>query len=151
MNRPFAALLLFLVSLGAADRYGGPFDPKADPKKDLQAASALAARSGRRILMEVGGEWCGWCLRFEDLVLRNAEIRGVLEKHFVLLKVNWSEENRNESFLAGFPKVGGYPHFFVLDSNGKLIYSKSTMDLEDRRQYDPERVKVFLVQYATRR
>ena len=37
------------------------YDPTADPFLDLQQTVSEATSSGRRILLEVGGEWCIWC------------------------------------------------------------------------------------------
>ena len=57
------------------------------------------------------------------------------------MKVNYSEENRNEHFLADYPKVPAYPHLFVLDSDGSFLHSQGTAELEKGRGYDE---KVFL-------
>jgi hypothetical protein len=41
-----------------AQRYAG-YDPKRNPAKDLEAATVQAAKENKRILLVVGGEWCG--------------------------------------------------------------------------------------------
>jgi thiol:disulfide interchange protein len=143
------ALTLSLLSFGA-ERYGKPYDPKADPAKELAAAKAEAAKTGKRILVDVGGEWCGWCHRMEAFILANPEIRSTLESGYVLLKVNFSEENKNEAFLSTYPKIEGYPHLFVLDATGKLLHSQNTGDLEEGKGYHRERFRAFLVKWAGR-
>ncbi len=43
----------------------------------------------------------------------NDDVRELLDANFVVLKVNMSPENRNEEFLAQYPRVVAYPFFFV--------------------------------------
>ncbi len=143
------AVLACLLALIACAQ--GPselkYNPKADPRSDLRAALAEASKAGRNVLMDVGGEWCSWCHRMDKFVADHEELRTLLEKNFVLVKVNFSEENKNEAFLAGYPKVAGYPHLFVLDAKGKLLESKNTGDLEEGKGYNLERFKQFLAKY----
>ena len=37
------------------------FDPTRDAVKDLDAALVKARAENKRVLVEVGGEWCTWC------------------------------------------------------------------------------------------
>ena len=60
------------------------------------------------------------------------------------MKVNYSEENRNEEFLSLYPKIPGYPHLYVLRSDGALLFSKSTAELEAGDSYDEALVLAFL-------
>jgi thioredoxin-related protein len=135
---------LLAFALGADPHY----DPRADPEKDLAAARAEAARLDKRILVKVGGEWCGWCHRMDKFIAGTASVKAKIEKGFVVLKVNYSEENRNEKFLGRFPKVKGYPHLFVLDSDGRLLHSQDTGQLEERKGYSRERFEGFLDQWS---
>ena len=64
------------------------------------------------------------------------------------MKINYSEENKNEKFLSQYPKVDGYPHFFVLDKNGKLLYSQNTGLLEKEKSYDREKFMTFLKKWT---
>lgn len=40
-----------------------------DPAADLKATVERAQAGGKRILIQVGGEWCGWCKLLEEDVL----------------------------------------------------------------------------------
>jgi hypothetical protein len=73
-----------------------------------------------------------------------AEIKYLLEENYIILKVNYSKENKNEKFLSQYPAVEGYPHFFVLDSEGKLLHSQNTGELEKEKDYDMEKFVDFL-------
>src|SRR3990172_5311081 len=106
------------------------FDPQRDPEKDLKAAVTLAAKSGQRILLVVGGEWCIWCRKLDKFFQDNKDVSELLQVNYVVVKVNWSKENRNDKFLGRYPTTKGYPPLFVLDSGGKLLHSQDTGELE---------------------
>ena len=63
------------------------------------------------------------------------------------MKVNYSNENQNEDFLKDYPAVPAYPHFFVLDSDGKFLHSQGTAELEEGRGYDERVFLEFLEQW----
>jgi len=68
----------------------------------------------------------------------------LLEENFIVLKINFSKENKNENFLSQYPQVAGYPHFFVLDKDGKLLHSQNTGELEKDKDYDKDKFIAFL-------
>jgi thioredoxin-related protein len=120
------------------------FDPKRNPFEDLKSAIELAAESNKRIILDIGGEWCIWCHRIDAFMHNTEEIKTLLEENYIVLKINYSKENKNEKFLSQYPAVEGYPHFFVLDSDGKLLHSQNTGELEKEKDYDKEKFVAFL-------
>ena len=124
------------------------YDPTADPFVDLQQAVSEATGSGRRILLEVGGEWCIWCHYWEDFLAGDAAVSQPLTRAFVVLKVNYSPENENSEFLSQYPHIPGYPHFFVLDTDGRFLHSQGTAVLEQGRSYEPKKVLEFIRQWG---
>jgi thioredoxin-related protein len=120
------------------------FDPAANPFIDLKAAVSSATESNKNIILDVGGEWCIWCHRIDAFMHGTEEINSLLEENFILLKINFSKENKNEKFLSQYPVIEGYPHFFVLDSDGKLLHSQNTGDLEKDKDYDKNKFLDFL-------
>jgi thioredoxin-related protein len=138
----FLTLILFAQDGGykAVDK----FDPSRDPFKDLKAATAEAKRTNKKIILDVGGEWCIWCHRIDAFMEEEKEIKELLEKHYIIMKINYSKENKNEKFLSGYPEIAGYPHFFVLDKIGKLLHSQNTGELEADKSYSKEKFIAFL-------
>lgn len=112
------------------------FDPTRSASADLANAVTLAQKSGKRIILDVGGEWCIWCVITDKFFIANLDLAKLRDENFIWLKINFSEENKNEEFLAAYPKVAGYPHLFVLDENGKLLHSQNTAELEKGKSYD---------------
>jgi thiol:disulfide interchange protein len=127
------------------------FDPSRDAAKDIQDAVVEATRTGKRILLDVGGNWCVWCRRLDSLFASNKYLDELLHKQFIVVKVNWSKENKNEAVLSQYPKIPGYPHLFVLESDGKLLHSQDTGQLESGKHHDPEKVMAFLKKWGPRK
>lgn len=139
------AIILFTISLLAqtADSLS-KFDPTRNPSDDLKAAIELAKNTNKRIILDIGGEWCIWCHRIDAFIQNTMEIKSLLEENFIVLKINYSKENKNEKFLSLYPQIDGYPHFFVLDKEGKLLHSQNTGELEKDKDYDKDKFIAFL-------
>lgn len=123
------------------------FDPAASPADDLNAAIEAAGVSGKRILLDVGGEWCKWCHLFDKFLVEQTEIGTLFFNTFEVVKVNVSKENKNEAFLSTYPKVDGYPHFFVLESDGAFLHSQNTGELEHESSYSAEKLTAFIMNW----
>lgn len=124
------------------------YDPTSNPEKDIENAIAEAGRTGKRILLEVGGEWCSWCHIMDRYFDQNPKLLEFREKKFVTVKINFSQENENKKLLSRYPAISGYPHIFVLDTNGKLLHSEETGQLESGKSYDLEKFFSFLKKWA---
>ena len=124
------------------------FDPSRDAAKDIAEAVLIAKKDGRRILLDVGGEWCIWCHRLDKFFEDNADVADFLGHNFVVVKVNWSPENHNEIMLSKYPKISGYPHLFVLESDGAFLHSQDTGALESGKAHDHDKVLRFLKAWA---
>jgi len=142
--------LLFLLAFAAslASAADTKFDPARDPAKDIAAACGVAQAQGKRVLVDVGGEWCAWCHILDRFIAANTDVRTLLDANYVMVKVNWSKENKNEAFLSRYPAIKGYPHLFVLDATGKLVRSQDTDALESGRDYDRTKFLDFLRKWS---
>mgnify|MGYP001590362039 CR=1 FL=1 len=120
------------------------FDPTRNPFDDLKSAVGLAMEVNKRIILDVGGEWCIWCHRIDAIMHNTEEIKSLLEENFIILKINFSKENKNEKFLSQYPPIEGYPHFYVLDTDGKLLHSQNTGEFEKEKDYDKEKFITFI-------
>src|SRR5216117_1030443 len=50
------------------------FDPARDPARDLDTALQMARATRRRVLAEVGGEWCTWCHIMDRFFAANPDL-----------------------------------------------------------------------------
>jgi len=146
-----AKLLLLAAMLGAAvlpsaaaQGLDARFDPRRDAAADVARAIAQAGAEGKRVIVDVGGEWCTWCHIMDRFIAAHDEVRTLIGADFVWVKVNYSPANKNEALLAAWPKVKGYPHLFVLDGAGRLIRSQASAALESGNDYDKAKMLAFL-------
>ena len=162
MTKTFVALgllfCLFTAECAKGDRVHSSdympvtrFDPSRDAAKDIADALEEAQRSGRRVLLDVGGEWCIWCHWLDEFFEENPDAAELLEENHVAVKVNFSPENENKEVLSRYPEIAAYPHFFVLDSSGKVLCSQGTGELEKGDHHDRKKMKKFLRRWASKR
>lgn len=142
-----AALLVLLSQSALAQNLPAKFDPARDAAADVATATAAAKAQRKRVLVDVGGEWCPWCHILDRFVAANADVKKLVDDNYVWVKVNWSPQNKNEALLSRWPKVKGYPHLFVLDGDGALVHSQDTGALEAGKDYDKDKVLAFLRQH----
>jgi len=124
------------------------FDPTRVAADDLKNAIAKAQKENKRIILDVGGEWCGWCRLMDNYFIKNAELAKLRDENFIWLKINFSEENENTEFLAAYPAVMGYPHLFVLEKDGKFLHSQNTAELEESKTYNLQIFTSFLTRWS---
>ena len=143
-------MTLLFVALLLAGQYASvtKYDPARSAEQDLKNAVVEAQRTGKRILLEVGGEWCSWCHIMDKYFDDNPNLTKLRDTNFVTVKINFSKENENAKFLSQYPKIPGYPHLFVLDSNGKVLHSQGTSPLEEKQSYNLQRFTDFLKNWA---
>jgi len=117
-------------SIKAISKQHKKFDPAADAQKYIQDAVVSAKKLNKRIILDIGGDWCSWCHRLDSLFIQNKDLDNFLIEHYIVVKVNVSKENKNEAVLSKYPKISGYPHVFLLNKEGKLIQSQNTEEWE---------------------
>lgn len=132
----------------------GPiYDEKADAKADIAAALDRAAKENRRVLIQWGGNWCGWCRLLHKLFKENRDVARVLLYEYDVVMVDIGKFDKNldvagkyEAYTEGFKKAG-VPFLTVLDAGGNLIINQDTSSLEAGASHDPKKVLDFLNRY----
>lgn len=140
-----------LVQLSSAHElpeYSKIYDAKRDPFKDANAALALAKKTNRNVLIEIGGNWCTWCHKMDAFLLKNPDVYQALHNKYVLLKVSVSDSNENDTFMKALPPVLGYPHMYVSTASGKMLLSKDTAELQNSNGYSTDYWMDFLNKWA---
>lgn len=126
------------------------YNPDADAGQDIKTAVKQAAQQGKHVFLQIGGNWCPWCIKFHNFVDSDSEIKSFVEENYVVVKVNYDQKNRNEKLLAklGFPQRFGFPVFVILDASGQRIHTQNSAFLEKDKGYDRERVLRFYKNWA---
>ena len=100
----------------------------------------------KHVFIQIGGNWCSWCILFHDLVKATPELKDYLDKNYETVLVNYSEENKNEAVLKklNYPGRFGFPVFLILDGNGKLLHTQNSAYLEEGKGHSVKKVMEFL-------
>lgn len=144
------SLLFLCIQLSAQTAVvDKPYNPNADAKKDLATAIAKAKQEKKHVFVQIGGNWCKWCLAFNNLVNTNTELKQLLEQNYEVVHLNYSKENKNLDVLAKLkhPERFGFPVFVILDGDGNLLHIQNSGYLEAKDAsvgHDPKEVKDFL-------
>lgn len=126
------------------------YNPEADAKAEIQQAVQKAKAEKKHVFLQIGGNWCPWCIKFHRFVEENAEIKSFVNENFVVQKVNYSKENKNLDVLKSldFPQRFGFPVFVVLDENGKRLHTQNSAYLEENGSYSSKEVLTFFKQWS---
>ena len=143
------AALLAALALAACGNPGGPgghagYDDSRDAAVDIRNALARAKAEHKRVLIEVGGNWCPRCRIMHRFYDENPPLAAARDKNFVIVKASAKSGGPAPSALTSYPAPPGYPHLYVLDENGSLIQSQNTAELERGDSYDLEKFAFFL-------
>jgi thiol:disulfide interchange protein len=141
---PLLVLLPFMATATSLPDYSTRYDATRDVFTDGHDALQRARDSNRRVLIEVGGDWCVWCHKLDTFLHDNPDIQQQLHATFVLLKVNVDDESDNSEFLKAFPKPLGYPHMYITENNGSIVWSQDTAEFLHKGKYSRERFAAFL-------
>ncbi|KMQ65230.1 thioredoxin [Chryseobacterium angstadtii] len=124
-----------------------PYDPKADAQADINKLKAQAKKEGKNIIIQAGGNWCIWCLRFNNFVQSTPELKEIVDKNYLYYHLNYSPENKNEKVFSQYININEqqfYPFFIILDKDGKKLNVQQSEVLEEGKGYSKEKVKKFL-------
>lgn len=108
------------------------YNPEANAMADLKVATEEAAKAKKHVLVQVGGNWCTWCIAFHNLVDTTAVLKQTINDNFEYVLVNWDKDHHNDEAMKylGFPNRFGYPVFVVLDGKGKVLHIQNSAYLE---------------------
>ena len=123
-----------------------PYDPKENAELKIAELVKQAKAENKNIMLQAGGNWCIWCLRFNNYVQTTPELKKIVDDNYIYYHLNYSPDNKNEKIFAKYGDPGkkfGYPVFIVLDKNGKQIHTQESGVLEDGKGYSLEKVKAF--------
>jgi thioredoxin-related protein len=126
------------------------YKPEENAKEGIKDAVKEAEKTGRQVLLQVGGNWCIWCARFNDFITKDASLDSLVNSNYVVYHLNYSPENKNSYLLAeyDFPQRFGFPVLLVLNEKGDLIHTQSSWYLESGKSYDKEKVVAFFKDWS---
>lgn len=142
----FILLFVLCINCFAQNEKVSLYSPEADAKLEIQQAVEKAANTNKHVLVQIGGNWCSWCVKLHNFCIESSKIDSTLKADYIIVKLNYSKENRNKEILQEleFPQRFGFPVFVVLDGKGKRIHTQNTVYLEEGKGYNEKRILDFL-------
>ena len=123
-----------------------PYNETENAEAKIAELIKKAKKEHKNVMIQAGGNWCIWCLRFNNFVQTTPELKTLVDKNYVYYHLNYSPKNKNEKVFAKYGNPGekyGYPVFIVLDKTGKMIHTQDSSVLEEGKGYSLEKVKTF--------
>ena len=126
-----------------------PYDENADAEAALAATIARAKANGKRVLIDLGGNWCTDC-RILAAVMELPELKTFVAKHYEVVVVDVGRMTRNLQIPSryGVTKLVGVPTVLIVEPSGKLINATNSADLADARSMNPQGIADWLARWA---
>jgi thioredoxin-related protein len=127
------------------------YKPEENAEAGIASAVKKAKEEGKQVFIQIGGNWCIWCARFNDFITNDKSVDSLVSDNYVVYHLNYSKENKNADLLEkyGFPQRFGFPVFLILNDKGGLIHTQSSWYLEDgKKSYDKEKVTAFFTDWS---
>ena len=132
------------------------YDPTANAELQVSQAIAKASKEGKHVLLQIGGNWCIWCVRLNAFEHADPKVDSLIKADYVLVHLNYSPENKNLEILKKFeyPQRFGFPVLVILDANGRRIHTQDSGFLEAAKNanniyYDKQKVLAFLGKWTS--
>ena len=154
VKRVLFSTLLFSVCLsyfGCTQQARTFYDPSADGAKQIDAAIEKIGGRDQLILVQVGGDWCKWCVRLNKTISEDPELLKALEEDFEWVHIYYGKENKNEEAMQRLnnPTGYGFPVFVMLDNFGVVPRVVPTGQFEDGDGYDKAKLLHFFQTHET--
>ncbi|WP_293677163.1 thioredoxin family protein [uncultured Phenylobacterium sp.] len=129
-----------------------PYDETADATAALDRALARAKATNRRVLIDMGGNWCGDC-RILAATMELPELKTFLARHFEIVIVDVGRMDRNLQIPARYgitERLEGVPALLVVDPRtGKQLVSRAQVAaLANARTMAPQDLADWLASYT---
>ena len=129
-----------------------PYDESADPQRDLQHALARARKSGKRVLVVFGANWCPDCRVLDREFHAGGKTEDLVAQRYEVVKVDVGRFDRNLDFakLYGNPTGKGIPSVVIVTPANEVVYQTKAGELADARAMGADGIYGFFKDKADR-
>jgi thiol-disulfide isomerase/thioredoxin len=126
-----------------------PFNEKADARADVDAAFVRARHNGKRVLIDLGGNWCADC-RILAGIMQLPEVEAFIDMHYEVVTVDVGHFQRNFDIPRdfGIERVVDVPMIIIADPDGGSVNVSDASELSDVRHMTPQGVADWLARWA---
>ncbi len=128
-----------------------PYDEAADADAKVADARARAIKGHKRLLIDLGGNWCLDC-RLLAGTMELPEMRAFVARHFEVVTVDVGRFDKNLQVPATYGITGrlkGVPAALIVDPrSNKLVNAGRETALSDARSLTPQALADWLAQWV---
>ena len=128
-----------------------PYAPDADAKAAVAAAKARALKGHRKLLIDLGGNWCLDC-RLLAGVMDLPAMRGFVARHYEVVTVDIGRFDKNLDIPARYGITGrlaGVPALLIVDPKTDRVVNRGRETaLADARSLSPQGLADWLAQWV---
>lgn len=132
------------------------YDEAADARKDVAAAVAHAKKENRRVLIQWGANWCGWCKWLAGTMRTNGALARKLMYEYDVVHVDVGRFDKNMDLAkelgADFKAI---PFLTILGADGKAIVQQNTEPFETKDEsgkggHDAKKLLEFFTEHEAK-
>lgn len=132
------------------------YDPRVNGEQSLAEALRVAKAEKKRVLLNLGANWCSDSQAMFQLFSTNDQIRRVIQDNYVFEMVDVNRKglaNRNRKLVERFgnPIDAGIPVLLILDADGRLLNTDPGERLADSDHQFPTIVLAYLQKWVAAR
>ena len=127
-----------------------PYDAAANADAQVAAAKARARKNGKKLLIDLGGNWCPDC-RVLAGIMALPSVKAFVARHYELVMVDIGRFDKNLQIGAryGIDRPKGVPALLVIDpKTDKLLNPGRVSALADARNMTPQALADWLAQWV---
>ena len=129
-----------------------PYNVNADAKAEIAAAFARAKKSGKTVMIDLGGNWCGDCIVLTNF-MKLPEMKRFMDAHYEVVPVNVGRYDTNLDVQKRFgfaDKLKGVPTLLIATPDGKLVNGKDVFAFTDARHMTPQALADYLAKWPAK-
>lgn len=127
-----------------------PYDEHANADAAVAAAFERAKKSHKRVLIDLGGNWCVDCVVLANF-LKLPEMQRFMAAHYEMVPVDVGRFDRNQQIAARFgitARLKGVPALLIATPDGKLVNGNDIFATADASSMTPQALANYLAKYA---
>ena len=127
-----------------------PYDEHANADAAVAAAFERAKKSRKRVLIDLGGNWCVDCVVLANF-LKLPEMQRFMAAHYEMVAVDVGRFDRNQQIPARFgitERLKGVPALLIATADGKLVNGDNVFATADASSMTPQALANYLAKYA---
>ena len=127
-----------------------PYDEHANANAVVDAAFARAKKSGKLVMLDLGGNWCPDCIILAN-VMRLPAMAQFMAAHYEFAAVDVGRFDKNLQIPARFgitKRLDGVPTILVATPEGKLVNGGQVFALSNAREMTPQSLAEYLAKWV---